>query len=110
MTYLGYELWDLETGNAVEGFESEQEALLAVLDALVRHGRQRVEPWALAEVTDNATTDLGIGQKLVDRALAMVVQAAAAVPSTTGSSGYFVAQSSRPTCPETDKPADCYVV
>jgi hypothetical protein len=76
MPYRGFELWDLDSGNAIERFDTEQEAPLAVLDALVRYGFPYVEYWALAEVTDNTTNDLGVGRKLVDRAITMVMDAA----------------------------------
>lgn len=81
MVYHGFELWDLESGNAVEGFPSEQEAMLAVIDAIVRHGRASVEHWALAETTDDGIADLGSGSRLIERALAMVLQAAEAAAS-----------------------------
>ena len=43
-----FELWDLETGNALGEFPTERAALLAVPDAAQRHGREFIESWGLA--------------------------------------------------------------
>lgn len=68
MAAFVYELWDLETGNMIEAFHTETEALAAVRDAVTRHGRSYVETWALAHATVRKMRSLAQGQALVERA------------------------------------------
>jgi hypothetical protein len=68
MARFAYELWDLETGNMVEAFHSEPEALAAVRDAVARHGAAYVDNWALAHATIRKVRSLAQGQALVERA------------------------------------------
>lgn len=63
-----YELWDLETGNAVGGFGSEREALQAVRDALEEHGRAYVRAWGLARATERRMRSIAVGDALIERA------------------------------------------
>ena len=48
MATYAYELWDLQTGNMIDAFGSEREALAAVRAAIERHGLGYVTSWALA--------------------------------------------------------------
>lgn len=63
-----FELWDLETGNALGAFPTERAALLAVADAARRYGREFVESWGLAQVTGTEMCNLGEGFVLLERA------------------------------------------
>lgn len=64
-----YELWDLETGNAIGAFATEGEALSAVRHAMTAHGRDSVLPWGLARVTTRRTDAVAHGEALIARAL-----------------------------------------
>ncbi len=77
-----FELWDLETGNALGDFPTEHDALRAVLDAAKRHGREYIESWGLARVTAIEMSNLGEGIALLDRARSL-----ASLPTDTGQRG-----------------------
>ena len=62
-----YVIFDLETGNAVGGFNSESAALDAVLEAATSQGCDFVDSWGLAHVTPAGTTNLGEGLALIER-------------------------------------------
>jgi hypothetical protein len=47
---MRYELWDVQTGNRVEGFASEREALEAVRELLILNGPRYLEILALGAV------------------------------------------------------------
>lgn len=47
-----YELWDLESGNAVADFETEAEALALVRRTVRDHRCGEAVPWALFAVDD----------------------------------------------------------
>ena len=64
-----YELWDLETGNAIGGFVSEREALQAVRDAIDDHGREYVRAWGLARTTTRQMRAIAEGDDLIERAI-----------------------------------------
>jgi hypothetical protein len=64
----GYVVLDLDTGNALRGFTSEAAALIAVREAAEQYGREAVDSWGLALVTERGTVNLGEGQDLLDRA------------------------------------------
>jgi hypothetical protein len=46
---LMYQLWDTETGNAVDGFATREKALAAVRESLDHHGEGYVAGLALAK-------------------------------------------------------------
>lgn len=62
-----FEIWDLETRNVVDAFATEHDA---VRDALQRHGRDYVRPWALGRFTWTKATAIADGDALIERALA----------------------------------------
>ena len=65
-----YELWDLRSGNAVGGFETEAEALDAVRALVQDHGRSYVDDLSLVREDENGdTTPLAKGATLTDLAL-----------------------------------------
>lgn len=73
-----FEIWDLETRNIVDDFATEQDALDAVRDALRRHGRAYVRPWALGRFTRAKAVAIAEGDALIERALAEVKREATA--------------------------------
>jgi hypothetical protein len=79
-----FELWDLHTGNMVDAFDTEAAALAAVRDAVVRHGRAYVQPWALAHATARRMRSLGDGASLIERALQAAPDAAIRPTGTQG--------------------------
>ena len=79
MATYAYELWDLQTGNMIDAFGSEREALAAVRAAIERHGLGYVTSWALAHATRRKMRTLGEGQTLIERALAEVQHVEGAV-------------------------------
>ncbi len=42
-----FELWDDESNNLIDDYETEQAALADVLDQIETHGLQAVETWSL---------------------------------------------------------------
>ena len=70
-----HELWDLETGNAVDAFASEHKALEAVRDALATHGRDDVLPWGLADAATRQMRAVAQGEALIAGALAAGIAA-----------------------------------
>lgn len=80
MPAYAYELWDLQTGNMIDAFHTEQDALAAVRDAVGRHGRAYVESWALAHATVRKVRALAEGVTLIERAFD-------AVPAETRATG-----------------------
>jgi hypothetical protein len=83
MAAFSFEVWDLQTGNMVEAFDTEAAALAAVRDAIERHGRAYVESWALAHASTRSMRSLGEGASLIDRA----VRAVPAAVRPTGTQG-----------------------
>jgi hypothetical protein len=53
-----YEIWDLESGNRLGEFSTEDEALTQVKDALERHGEQYVATLLLDAEDDQGQTHL----------------------------------------------------
>lgn len=74
---MHYEVWDTSTGNLVGEYDSEDEALAVVLNALRLHGPSATEGLALAlEHDDEAGDDDALppsltGPKLLARARAL---------------------------------------
>jgi hypothetical protein len=58
---------DVETGNLIASYDTADEALELVRDAIGRHGRQYVSTWALGTV-DRSVPPV-IGEALADLAL-----------------------------------------
>lgn len=81
MAKCTFELWDLETGNMVDAFATEAEALGAVRDAYERHGECYVLSWALARATHRRMESLGEGEALIERALARATDAQTGSPA-----------------------------
>jgi hypothetical protein len=65
-----YALWDLETGNLVQEFSTEHEALEAIHAAVARHGRSYAETFAVLREDGRGRSRLiAEGAGLVDLAL-----------------------------------------
>jgi hypothetical protein len=69
MASFSFEVWDLQTGNMVDAFDTEAAALAAVRNAIERHGPAYVESWGLAHATTRSMRSLGEGASLIERAL-----------------------------------------
>jgi hypothetical protein len=69
MEEISFELWDVSTRNVITAFEDEAAALAAVQDAVVRHGRDFVQSWALIRDSDDETALIAEGPELIQRAL-----------------------------------------
>lgn len=67
---MWFELWETETANLIQEFDSESEAIAFVRDAAQRHGRDYVMTWELAQVQDGSDSRAILaGEKLAARAL-----------------------------------------
>lgn len=65
-----YEIWDYESRNLIDAFESKEAALSAVRNAVERHGRAYVQAWALGRMDDDGLDEPLIeGFDLADLAL-----------------------------------------
>ena len=70
---MHYELWHVPSGNLVNTYPSEEEALAPVLRALRTHGKEHAESFALGrEDRHGRSTLIAEGAELLERALAAV--------------------------------------
>jgi len=67
-----FALWDLETGNLVGAYDTEDAALTIVNRSITEHGRGSVAALALARETSRGVTNIAQGDSLAERALAAV--------------------------------------
>ena len=67
---VSYELWDIQTGNLVGGYETEESALAVVRRSMTEHGRESVETLGLARESRGRTKTIAVGAALAERALA----------------------------------------
>jgi hypothetical protein len=65
-----YALWDLETGNLVGAYDTEDAALAVVRRSIAQCGRGSVVALALARESPGRTRNIAQGEALADRALA----------------------------------------
>lgn len=67
---IGYELWDMQSGNLLEAFDGEADALAAVARTASRYGPTAVEAFALARVDDGSdeVERIAVGAELLARA------------------------------------------
>ena len=67
---IGYELWDTRSGNLVEAFDAEAEALAAVARTAAKYGHVAIEGLALARVDDESddVERVAAGAELLARA------------------------------------------
>jgi hypothetical protein len=64
-----WELWDVESGNIINTYPTEQAALAVVREAHMRHGRQYVQNWALGQSADDDDSNNVIeGDSLIEQA------------------------------------------
>ncbi len=70
MSGASYELWELDTGNLVGGYETEAAALVIVRRSIERYGRESVATLGLAREARGRTTTIAVGDALATRALA----------------------------------------
>jgi hypothetical protein len=65
-----YEFWDMRTNNLIDAFDSEKDALLALLQVTEKQGDRAAEFLMLIEddPEEDASRVIGIGLELVDRA------------------------------------------
>ena len=67
-----YAIWDTETGNREGWYQSEDEALEDVRDAVVRFGRDYARSWAIALHEGDDVTPIAEGEALIKRAFGAV--------------------------------------
>ncbi len=66
---MGYEIWEMQTGNLVASFSHEQEALALIRDAVEAHGTAYVETMALVhEDGAGSPTTVATSYELLERA------------------------------------------
>ena len=63
-----WELWDLESANLIWAYDSEDDALQAVRDAIAQHGESYVASWSLACDEEDCSHPLLEGEALIRRA------------------------------------------
>lgn len=67
---MHYELWHVPSGNLVNSFQDENDALGYVRRTYDRYGRERAEEFALGtEDRSGDSTQVAIGAELLERAL-----------------------------------------
>jgi hypothetical protein len=67
-----FELFDLKSGNVIEDFETEHDAIAALVAAEREHGSQAIENIALLRFEDGHPLLVAMEQDLVDRVNALV--------------------------------------
>ncbi|MGD9893430.1 MAG: YegP family protein [Dehalococcoidia bacterium] len=75
---MAYEIWDLQTGNAVGDFDSEESALAEVRAMMQQYGAKPLMPWALERHDGDTIVPVAEGERLMMLALAVVEQATGA--------------------------------
>ena len=67
---IGYELWETQSGNLMEAFDSEAEALAAVARTAGKHGEAATETFALFRADDESddVDCIAAGAELLARA------------------------------------------
>ncbi len=75
MSGVSYELWELETTNLVDGYETEAAALAVVRRSIEQWGRESVATLALARESRGRTKAIAQGDTLAERALAAKAEA-----------------------------------
>ncbi|MGH2356052.1 MAG: hypothetical protein ACRDJN_30970 [Chloroflexota bacterium] len=78
---MSYELWDIETGNLVGGYDTEEAALEVVRRSITEYGRESIDALGLARESRGRTKSIAVGVVLADRALAGVAAEAPAKPA-----------------------------
>lgn len=63
-----YPLWDLESGNMLYAYDTEEEALNVVRAMIEEHGEDSVRSWALERERHSRVTTLARGDDLIKRA------------------------------------------
>ncbi|MGE0539883.1 MAG: hypothetical protein AB7R89_06855 [Dehalococcoidia bacterium] len=64
-----YDIWNLETGNAVAEYDSEAEALELIRWTVETYGRNEASSWALTEIDESGEECvIAEGETLMDRA------------------------------------------
>lgn len=74
---MNYELWNLETGNLVRAYDTEDAALAVARRSVEQWGRESVADLALARESRGRTRALAEGDALAERTLAVASEAAA---------------------------------
>jgi hypothetical protein len=59
-----YELWELNSGNAIGSFPSQDEALGAVAETIRQHGESSIDSVVLTHETGQESTDIAEGHEL----------------------------------------------
>jgi hypothetical protein len=72
---MGYDLWDISTGNLIYYSDAKDEALAFVREAIATYGRWYVTDWALQHVDADGTIHV------VARGTALAARAAKTVPA-----------------------------
>jgi ribulose bisphosphate carboxylase small subunit len=68
-----WELWDTESGNVIDAYETEDQALAEVRTAVAQHGPDYVKAWALGYTGNDASAGEALyGSALVERAVKSV--------------------------------------
>ena len=70
-----FALWDLETGNLVGAYDSEEAALAVVRRCITDYGQGSVEALGLARESRGRTRSIAAGAALATRALAASTEA-----------------------------------
>ncbi len=70
-----YEIWDGDTNNLVDYYDTEQDALAYVSEFAEMHGHEAVRSWGMLRVRDGRSTLVAAGDDLIARASQQVVHA-----------------------------------
>jgi hypothetical protein len=62
-----FELFDLESGNVIEDYVSERDAIDALVQVVVNHGPQAIETFALTHVSNGKSVLIAMQDELVLR-------------------------------------------
>ena len=68
-----FALWETRSGNIINDYATEEEALAVVRETIEQYGLPAVATFSLVRETAQATTLIVEGQDLADRALALAM-------------------------------------
>ena len=84
-----FQLWDLKSGNLVDQFATETDALAVVREAADQHGEAEVAALALAREAGNGPAPIAEGPALLLRAIGMADLASGGLKRSSQNRGVF---------------------
>ncbi len=82
-----FSLWETASGNIINTYDTEAQALAVVRATIAEHGRDAVATFALARETNRSVKQIAEGETLAERALAAASAPTSAAPGKSAARG-----------------------